>query len=75
MPIHSTDTFIQLADWGKHIKDAGQRFRIQWGTSSDPDGYFETAKQFEADLNKLKLSGQSYPPQVQKAVEALRCVM
>ena len=75
MPIHNTDTFIQLADWGPKFKDAGQRFRIQWGTSSDPEGYFETAKQFEADLDKLKLAGTPYPAEIQKAVEALHCVM
>lgn len=75
MPIHNTDTFIQLADFGPKFKDAGQRFRLQWGTSSDPEGYYETAKQFEADLDKLKLSGQEYPPEIQRAANALQLVM
>ncbi len=75
MPIHNTDKFIQLADFGPKFKDAGQRFRLQWGTSSDPEGYFETAKQFEADLDKLKLSGQEYPPEIQRAANALQLVM
>ncbi len=71
MPIHATDTFIRVADWGEKFKDFGQRFRLQWGTASDPDGYFETAAQFEADLTRLKASGQPYSPEIQKAVTEL----
>ncbi len=63
MPIHLTDEFVGLQDFGDKFKDVGTRFRIEWraaGASHD-DTYLETLAQFEADLTVHKLSGKGTP--------------